>query len=115
MVYVYHFIRDYDALLPSPVTMPFGDEAERARIALSLLVEGGHYELVATVEQTDLEHAWMVTNSIETCWSLEPAPGVTPTQPGVGRRSSCVGDVFQADGVNYVVSSCGFTELPVAG
>jgi hypothetical protein len=79
------------------------------------------YEPVAAVNTDDLEYAYAATNNgvISQSWSREPPEGVIPVFPGFhiirgeiyGRKSSEVGDVFDLNGVRYVVASCGFTPL----
>ena len=119
MIFVYH-LTDTAALEMGRI--PFQDGKALVRHAAGLLEYGTGYELVATVEGSDLERAYWLTNNIDSSWSLSPAPGVTvlgtlPVRGGktYGYRSSMVGDVFQVDGPAFVVASFGFEPLPVAG
>lgn len=116
MIRVHHRKEPIDGLLDL-VTAPRSDRALLARD----LWNAGRYELVATCETTDLEHAWRVTNNVNESWSLTPFAGVTPALPDhhiakdgrkLGRRSSMVGDVFECDGTLHVVASFGFEVLP---
>ena len=115
MIYVYHL--DTRHMTTAPI-----EGHRQARMAAAMLEEGTGYTLVATVEGSDLERAYRLTNNIDSSWSLSPAPGVTvlgtlPVHGGktYGYRSSMVGDVFQVDGPAFVVTSFGFEPLPVAG
>jgi hypothetical protein len=118
MIYVYHLT---DAASREMSRIGY-DGANIVRLAAGLLEYGTGYELVATVEGSDLEQAWNLTNNVNSSWSLEPARGVEvlgklPVIDGktYGHRSSMVGDVFQVDGGSFVVAGVGFLPLPVAG
>jgi hypothetical protein len=120
MIFVYH-LTDTAALEMGRI--PFQDGKALVRHAAGLLEYGTGYELVATVEGSDLEQAWNLTNNVNSSWSLEPARGVEvlgklPVAVNgrvYGHRSSMVGDVFQVDGGSFVVAGVGFLPLPVAG
>lgn len=84
------------------------------------LFAAGSYRPVCELDTDDLEEAWKILqNGIVTpSWVLEPPAGVRPlVEPYVangrryGWRSSCVGDVYEIDGVPHVVASIGFEPL----
>ena len=99
------------------LTVPCEEHIRSARARAALAA--GHYEVVARVDSDDLEHAWMVTNNIDSSWSLDPWPTVEVSKPlptikgrAYGHRSSMVGDVFVLNGSVHVVDSFGFTAMP---
>jgi hypothetical protein len=119
MIYVYHLTTDAAREMDR---VYFQGGKALVRHAAGLLEYGTGYELVATVEGSDLEQAWNLTNNVNSSWSLEPARGVTVLGKlsvidgkTYGHRSSMVGDVFQVDGGSFVVAGVGFLPLPVAG
>lgn len=69
----------------------------------------GEYELVASVDTDDLEHAYALTNHIDRSWTENE--GVRAMSEHV--RSSSVGDVFEHDGKFHAVASFGFDEVIV--
>jgi len=114
--------RDDMCRLTSP-----GDKAAELRPFLAgTMMFNGCYEVVATMPDAgaaDLEHAWYLTNNVESSWSMEPGKGLQPAEPAFhevrdkryGRRSSMVGDIFQVDDKFMVVDTFGFTPVPVEG
>lgn len=67
---------------------------------------GTKYALVAEVQTEDLEVAFEKTNTIHQYWWLNK--GVTKTFPGMGCRSTSVGDMAILDGVTYICESAGW-------
>lgn len=102
-------------------------------------IEAGAYSVVGefSYEGSDVEKAldaaWKASNNIEGCWSMSIAefreyfgesdnPDYDPRMKRVGElvksgdkvfglRSSKVGDLFEIDGVDYVVRGMGFAKL----
>jgi hypothetical protein len=74
--------------------------------------EGGSFpsdfELIATVETDDLEHAFERTNTIEHYWGENEEVEILVDR---GCRSSSVGDVFELNGEAHQVASCGFVKI----
>lgn len=67
------------------------------------------YKAVAKVDTDDLDHAWQQTNHIDHSWTDNTD---VETQGDGPFRSSMVGDVFEKDGVYYMVVAMGFEALP---
>ena len=116
MIDVYHMNRDkMTSDQRWSVSSPVDSQATDAKA----LYDAGLYDKVATVDTTELETAWHLTNSIHTSWSVEPDSRVTVIAPlrvsegkTYGLKSSEMGDIFVQDGTLYVVADVGFTALP---
>lgn len=102
---------DDPTALPPPLFMSakmgFRSDASQAD-ACRELFHLGLYKLAATVDATQIEDAWGLTNHIERDWTLNPE---CQAQPG-GQRSSSVGDLFEdASGAFHLCASIGFKPI----
>lgn len=73
------------------------------------------YQHVADVDGSDLERAYMLTNTIDGPWWKNAGVDFhgSPDYGMDGCRSTSVGDLLQRDGKFHEVQSCGFAEIEV--
>lgn len=73
------------------------------------------YDFVGYIDAVDLDHAYQMTNSIETLWTENIPADMLMVNFQAGCRSTSIGDVFVDCGTGQVwhVSSFGFTEMAV--
>jgi hypothetical protein len=114
MIEVWHLKDDVSAQVRLAINWIADDDLPEVQ----KIWDDGHYEKVAEVATDDREVAWILTNNINTSWSLEPDPRVTVFAPlhvingkTYGHKSSSVGDILVENGVRYVVAPIGYLIL----
>ena len=92
-----------------------GMEFEQVSEIFNTFKCSSYYDFVGYIDAVDLDHAYQMTNSIETLWTENIPADMLMINFRAGCRSTSVGDVFVdcETGKAWHVSSFGFTEMAV--
>ena len=90
-----------------------GMESEQVSEIFNTFKCSSYYAFVGYIDAVDLDHAYQMTNSIETLWTENIPADMLMLNFRAGCRSTSVGDVFVDCGTAkaWHVSSFGFTEM----
>jgi len=79
-------------------------------------VDKSDYSLVASVDTSNLDSAFELTNTIDSGWweNEEVTFHGSPIHGKLGCRSSSVGDIFEYTGQFFVIAPAGFEPIEMA-
>jgi hypothetical protein len=126
MIILYHSNEDIPRELRLDVQCGFGEDGAEGHAAkVAAAFKAGYYTAVCVGQTADLDdmYSWTQNGIVTDSWCLKPLLDKwVPIYPDFhlhngkkyGRRSSMIGDVFNANGVYFTCSTFGFTRLDMS-